>query len=57
MTGIPGLSELPGFQMPLNGDLQNSSTQLVVMVTPHIIRMPRAMFAGPRVAIGPVASN
>ena len=40
MTGIPGLSELPGFQMPTEENTQKDSSQLVVMVTPHIVRRP-----------------
>jgi Flp pilus assembly secretin CpaC len=57
MTGLPGLSELPGFEMPLNDNVENDSTQLVVVVTPHIVRMPREMFAGPQVPTGPLAAN
>ena len=51
MTGIPGLSELPGFQMPLEDNLEKDSSQLIVMVTPHIVRRRSDLVAGPRIAL------
>jgi general secretion pathway protein D len=57
MTGIPGLSELPGFQMPIAANVQKNTTQLVVVVTPHIVRRPPDLFMGPRVPIGPLTAN
>ena len=51
MTGIPGLSELPGFQMPLQANIQKDSSQLVVIVTPHIVRRRSDLVAGPRIPV------
>jgi Flp pilus assembly secretin CpaC len=51
MTGLPGLSELPGFQMPLQDLVQKDSTQLVVVVTPHIVRRRTDLVAGPRIPV------
>jgi general secretion pathway protein D len=48
MTGLPGLSELPGFQMPTQQTAQKQNTQLVVVVTPHVVRRRSDLFAGPR---------
>lgn len=56
-TGIPGLSELPGFQMPIAANVQRNTNQLVVVVTPHIVRRPPNLFMGPRVPIGPMTAN
>jgi type II secretory pathway component GspD/PulD (secretin) len=57
MTGVPGLSELPGFQMPLNDNLEKDTSQLVVLVTPHIVRRNPNLFAGPRIPVKPLPLN
>lgn len=57
MTGIPGLSELPGFQMPLADNVEKDTGQLVLVVTPHVVRWPAGLFAGPRISIEPQALN
>lgn len=57
MSGIPGLSELPGFQMPVTADIQKVTSQLVIMVTPHIVRRRTDLVAGPRIAVPPQAGN
>ncbi len=51
MAGIPGLSELPGFQMPIADNADRDSSQLVVVVTPHLIRHRSDTLAGPRVRV------
>ena len=51
MTGIPGLSELPGFQAPLQKTTERDSNQLVVIVTPHVVRRRSEDLVGPRMAI------
>jgi type II secretory pathway component GspD/PulD (secretin) len=57
MTGIPGLSELPGFQIPLQDSLERDDSQLVVVVTPHIVRRRTDMTAGPRIPVRALAEN
>ena len=52
MTGVPGLSELPGFQMPTERNTEKDSSQLVVVVTPHVVRRRSDLVSGPRIAIG-----
>jgi len=51
LTGIPGLSELPGFQMPIAENLEKDTNQLVVVVTPHVVRRRSDTFAGPRILV------
>jgi Flp pilus assembly secretin CpaC len=51
MTGIPGLSELPGFQMPTERTGEKDTNQLVLLVTPHVVRTRADRVAGPRIAI------
>jgi type II secretory pathway component GspD/PulD (secretin) len=57
MTGIPGLSELPGFQMPTEENIEKDSSQLVVVVTPHIVRRPPDLLTSPRVPVRAQATN
>ncbi len=38
ITGIPGLSELPGFQSTTNKDSNLDVAELAVVITPHIVR-------------------
>jgi general secretion pathway protein D len=55
LTGLPGLSELPGFQ-GTEQDRQKSLTQLLITITPHIVRTGRVQVASKRLAtvrIGP----
>jgi general secretion pathway protein D len=55
MTGLPGLSELPGFQLPLEDTTDRDSSQLVVVVTPHIVRRRSNVVEGPRIPMaGPL---
>jgi Flp pilus assembly secretin CpaC len=57
MTGIPGLSELPGFELPLEDNVEKDSSQLVVVVTPHIVRRRSDMIAGPRIPVRAQMAN
>jgi type II secretory pathway component GspD/PulD (secretin) len=51
MSGIPGLSELPGFQMPIEDNTERDTSQLVVVVTPHLVRRRSQSLTGPRVLV------
>ena len=54
ISGIPGLGELPGFQS-LTADRvgdQNTS-ELVLLVTPHVLHRRKDATAGPRIAFSP----
>jgi Flp pilus assembly secretin CpaC len=51
MTGAPGLSELPGFQLPENVNTNRQTMQLVVVVTPHVVRRRSDILAGPRMLV------
>jgi general secretion pathway protein D len=54
ITGLPGLSELPGFQTPLDGTRERDNSQLVVVVTPHVVRRRSSVIAGPRIPMPPL---
>jgi Flp pilus assembly secretin CpaC len=51
ISGIPGLSELPGFQTA-SGDktTDTDSSELILLITPHIVRHRSNETAGPRIA-------
>jgi general secretion pathway protein D len=51
VAGIPGLSELPGFEAPVDQNAEKDTGQLVVLVTPHVIRRRSNMIAGPRIVV------
>jgi Flp pilus assembly secretin CpaC len=57
ISGLPGLSELPGFQAATS-DLsrETDSTELVLLITPHIVRRRSNVVAGPRIAVDLPAS-
>ena len=57
LTGIPGLSELPGFQMPIEANVEKDDSQLVVVVTPHIVQRPPDLLMGPRIPVQVQAMN
>jgi general secretion pathway protein D len=49
LTGLPGLSELPGFQ-GTDQDREKDSTELLMMITPHIVRTGRMQISSRRLA-------
>jgi general secretion pathway protein D len=53
VDGIPGLSELPGFQNASDQTIEADTSQLVLMLTPHVIRRRSDTTAGPRIAFTP----
>lgn len=57
MSGIPGLSELPGFQIPATENVEKNSSQLVMVVTPHVVRRRSDMVASPRIVYRAQAAN
>jgi general secretion pathway protein D len=49
LTGIPGLSELPGFQ-GTDQDIEKDTTELLISITPHIVRAGRLNISSRRLA-------
>ncbi|HEX4064542.1 MAG TPA: hypothetical protein VHZ09_00855 [Acidobacteriaceae bacterium] len=41
ITGIPGLSEIPGFQDATNNSTNLNVSELVIVITPHLVRSVR----------------
>ena len=59
ISGAPGLGELPGFQSLTADTVSNTdSSELILLVTPHVTRLRSHIAAGPRIAINlPEQSN
>ena len=38
VQGLPGLSELPGFQSTTNENKENDTGELLITITPHVVR-------------------
>jgi type II secretory pathway component GspD/PulD (secretin) len=54
IAGLPGLSELPGFKESAADDLREvSSSELMLMVTPHIVRHRKDLTASERIPFQP----
>jgi general secretion pathway protein D len=52
LSGYPGLSQLPGFQTATGDKTTNTdSSDLILLITPHITRRRSNLTAGPRIAI------
>ncbi|WP_169305976.1 type II secretion system protein GspD [Acidobacterium capsulatum] len=47
LTGMPGLSEIPDLHDMTNRDTSSSDQELVILVTPHIIRLGHPGISGP----------
>src|SRR6202000_89183 len=47
ISGIPGLSEIPGLNNASNNATQKSTASLLIVMTPHIVRMPNGIDSTP----------
>lgn len=46
VTGVPGLTDLPGFQSTTNNQTQYDYSDLVILITPHIIHLAHPQVVG-----------
>lgn len=52
IDGLPGLGELPGFQtLTSDKTAEKDSSELLLLVTPHVVRKRRDLIASPRVIV------
>lgn len=51
VSGLPGLTELPGFQIPLDQNAEKDTSQLIALITPHVVRRSMNPFAGPEMLV------
>jgi len=57
VTGLPGLSEIPGLNEATDNDRQKSLSTLVIVMTPHVIRGTQAAGHSPMMRIERGAST
>lgn len=53
VTGLPGISEIPGFQGTTNKNGSKSTSDLVLLVTPHIVHQGHRAPRGPYIPLQP----
>ena len=53
VTGLPGISEIPGFQSTTNKNGTKSTADLVLLVTPHIVHQGHRQARGPYIPLQP----
>ena len=53
ISGLPGLSEIPGLNNITANDTQKSSSTLVIVLTPHVVRGTQAAGHTPMMRIEP----
>jgi hypothetical protein len=53
VTGLPGLGEIPGFQSTTNRNGSTATSDLVLMITPHIVRYGHRKATGPYIPLTP----
>jgi type II secretory pathway component GspD/PulD (secretin) len=51
ISGVPGLSEIPGLNNVTGNDLQKSNSTLLIVMTPHVIRGPQASGHSPMMRV------
>ena len=51
VTGVPGLTDLPGLQSTPEKDTDGEKNELVILITPRVVRKRHANGMGPRVAV------
>ena len=57
VAGLPGVSEVPGFQSTTNFNGTKITGDLVLMITPHIVRLSHAAGKGPYTPLNPRPDN
>jgi general secretion pathway protein D len=53
LSGIPGVSEIPGAGLETNHQREFDTTDLVLVMTPHIVRKAHTGMSAPMITIGP----
>jgi hypothetical protein len=53
VAGLPGLSEIPGFQSTTNRNGTRMTGDLVLLITPHVVRLGHASGKGPYIPLNP----
>jgi Flp pilus assembly secretin CpaC len=57
ISGLPGLSEIPGLNNVSNNNLNKSGSTLVVVLTPHVVRGTQAAGHSPMMRVERTAAH
>lgn len=57
VSGLPGLSELPGFQVPADKSTELNRSEMVLLITPHVVRRRSSEIAGPQMVVIPRSTS
>jgi type II secretory pathway component GspD/PulD (secretin) len=57
VQGVPGLSELPGFQDTTNSSVEKDAGELLIVITPHIVRENDLHFASRALSVPRLTGN
>lgn len=52
ISGLPGLSEIPGLNNVTEKTTDQNASTLLIVLTPHVVRRPFGLFAGPMLPVG-----
>ncbi|HUY94008.1 MAG TPA: hypothetical protein VMU71_01875 [Terracidiphilus sp.] len=51
ISGLPGLSEIPGLNNVTEKTMDQNASTLLIVLTPHVVRRPFGLFAGPMLPV------
>ncbi len=51
ISGLPGLSEIPGLNDVTEKDLEKDYSTLLIILTPHVVRSPYGLYHGPMMRV------
>jgi tetratricopeptide (TPR) repeat protein len=57
LSGLPGLTEIPGLNNVTENNTQKNSSTLVIVITPHVVRGTQSAGHTPMMRIDPVATT
>ncbi|HKF46918.1 MAG TPA: hypothetical protein VKB38_06130 [Terracidiphilus sp.] len=56
ISGVPGMSEIPGLTNTTNKNTQKNYSTLLILITPHVVRSPHGLGHGPLLRVDRDAS-
>ena len=57
LSGLPGLTEIPGLNNVTENNTQKTSSTLVIVITPHVVRGTQSAGHTPMMRVEPVTNN
>jgi len=57
LSGLPGLTEIPGLNNVTENNTQKTSSTLVIVITPHVVRGTQSAGHSPMMRVEPMTTN